>query len=76
MPHVEIKCFPGRTEEQKKECAEKITRAIVETLGCKEGSVSVAIKEINKEDWKTSVWDTKIAPEMDSLYKKPGYTCD
>lgn len=24
MPHVEIKCFPGRTEEQKKLCAEKI----------------------------------------------------
>jgi len=25
MPHVEIKCFPGRTENQKKLCAEKVS---------------------------------------------------
>ncbi|WP_081647893.1 tautomerase family protein [Butyrivibrio sp. VCB2006] len=25
MPHVEIKCFTGRTEEQKKECAERVS---------------------------------------------------
>lgn len=24
MPHVEIKCFSGRTEEQKRRCAEKV----------------------------------------------------
>ena len=34
------------------------------------------IKEIEKENWKTDVWDKQIAPEMDSLYMKPGYTCD
>ena len=76
MPHVEIKCYPGRTEEVKAKCAEAVTKAISETMGCDASSVSVAIKEINKEDWKASVWDTKIAPEMDSLYKKPGYNCD
>ena len=35
MPHVEIKCFSGRTEEQKKECAERVAEVIAETLGCK-----------------------------------------
>ena len=60
MPHVEIKCFPGRTEEQKTRCAES--------------SVSVAIKEIAQDDWKSQVWDTQIAPD-NNLYKKPGYTC-
>ena len=45
-------------------------------MGCDVSSVSIAIKEINKEDWKASVWDAQITPEMDSLYKKPGYTCD
>lgn len=24
MPHVEIKCFSGRTDEQKRKCAEKV----------------------------------------------------
>ena len=75
MPHVEIKCFPGRTEEQKIRCAEEVTRAIAETMGCNESSVSVDIKEIAKEDWKEKVWDKEIEP-LDALYKKPGYTCD
>lgn len=74
MPHVEIKCFPGRTEEQKTRCAEEVTKAIVETMGCNESSVSVAIKEIAQDDWKSQVWDTQIAPD-NNLYKKPGYTC-
>ncbi len=74
MPHVEIKCFPGRTEEQKTRCAEEVTKAIAETMGCNESSVSVAIKEIAQDDWKSQVWDTQIAPD-NNLYKKPGYTC-
>lgn len=76
MPHVEIKCYPGRTEEQKRRCAEEVTKAISETMGCDASSVSIAIKEIEKEDWKVKVWDTQIAPEKEILYKKPGYTCD
>ena len=75
MPHVEIKCYPGRSEETKARCAEEVARAISETLGCDASSVSVAIKEIEKEDWKEKVWDTQIDPERFSLYKKPGYTC-
>ncbi|MCR4647768.1 MAG: tautomerase PptA [Lachnospiraceae bacterium] len=75
MPHVEIKCYPGRTDEQKNKCAEEITRAITETLGCDASSVSVAIKEIEKEDWKDKVWDAQIVADDEFLYKKPGYTC-
>jgi 4-oxalocrotonate tautomerase len=76
MPHVEIKCFPGRSEEQKTKCAEAVTKAISETMSCDASSVSIAIKEIEKDSWKAQVWDTQITPEMDALYKKPGYTCD
>jgi 4-oxalocrotonate tautomerase len=76
MPHVEIKCYPGRSEETKVKCAEAVAKAISETMGCDASSVSIAIKEIEKEDWKAKVWDTQIAPEMNRLYKKPGYTCD
>ena len=75
MQHVVIKCFPGRSEDQKIRCAEEVTKAISETMGCDASSVSVDIKEIAKEDWKEKVWDKEIEP-LDALYKKPGYTCD
>jgi len=76
MPHVEIKCFSGRTDEQKTECAEKIAEVIANTLGCKTSSVSVSIKDVDEEKWKEEVWDREIVPNKDFLYKKPGYSCD
>ena len=76
MPHVEIKCFPGRTEAQKNECAAKIAEDIAKTLGCGLASVSVAIKEIAQDDWKKDVWDAQIVADEEYLYKKPGYTCE
>lgn len=75
MPHIEIKCYPGRTEEVKALCAKRTAEVIAETMGCDLSAVSVAIVEIPKEDWKEKVWDVSIAPEMEALYQKPGYTC-
>ena len=76
MPHIEIQCFAGRTEEQKKQCADRIADIVAETLGCKTSSVSVAITDIPEDEWKEKVWDKCIAPVMNNLYKKPGYTCE
>ena len=76
MPHVEIKCYPGRTEERKQLCTEKIVQSLTEALGCPASSITVAITEIPQEDWKKTVWDVSIAPAVDSLYKKPEYTCE
>ena len=76
MPHVEINCYPVRTEEVKQKCAEKIAEDIAATLGCKLSSVSVTIREVPESDWKDRVWDSKIAPAGQELYIKPGYTCD
>lgn len=76
MPHVDIKCFSGRSDAQKTKCAELVTRVIAETLGCKESSVSVAIKDVEEADWKEFVWDAQIVPDEAYLYKKPGYRCD
>ena len=76
MPHIVMKCYPGRTEEQKNLCAEKMAEAIAQTMGCPVSSVSIAIEEIEKEDWKETVWDAEISPNMEKLYIKPGYTCE
>ncbi|MBQ9869742.1 MAG: tautomerase family protein [Ruminococcus sp.] len=73
MPHIEIKCYPGRSEEQKKLCAEKVAQAAAEALGLSTSAISVAIKEIEKENWKKDVWDKQIVPDEKYLYKKPEY---
>ena len=49
---------------------------IAEILGCRLSSVSVAIEEVSEDEWKEKVWDAQILPEMDALYKKPGYVCE
>jgi len=75
MPHIEIKLYPGRTEEQKKACAAQVTAAVAETMGCPTTAVSVAIKEVQKDDWKAQVWDEQIVKDEAFLYKKPEYEC-
>ena len=75
MPHIVIKCFPGRTEEVKQACADKVAADVAEALGVNLSSVSVAIKEVPKEEWK-NVYDNEITAERADLYKEPGYTCD
>ena len=74
MPHAEVKCFAGRTEEQKRLCAERIAEVIAETLGCETSGVSVAIKEVEKGEWKAEVWDKVIVPDREFLYTEPGYS--
>ena len=32
MPHVIVKLWPGKTEEQKKQLAEEITKSVMRTL--------------------------------------------
>ncbi|MBE6014787.1 MAG: 4-oxalocrotonate tautomerase [Lachnospiraceae bacterium] len=70
MPHVVVKCYPGRSEEQKSKCAEEIADVVAKTLGCGISDVSVAIKDIQKENWKAEVVDKEILPDEKFLYKK------
>ena len=75
MPHIDIKSFPrDLTDEQKSALASDITEVIIRHMNSKEGSISIALNEIAPEEWQAQVWDTEIAPHMDQLIKKPGYT--
>ena len=74
MPHVIVKLWPGRTEEQKNELSDKITKAIKDTLGSSDNSISVAIEEVPKMEWKKKVFDPEIIGRSEILYKKPDYT--
>ena len=73
MPHIIVKLYPGRTEEQKIKLSEEIAKDIVAIAKCDEKSVSVAIEEIEKEDWAEKVYKSDILNANGRLYKKPGY---
>jgi len=45
MPHVIVKLWPGKSEEQKQRLAERIAEDVMEVLGYGEESVSVAMTE-------------------------------
>lgn len=73
MPHVIIKMYPGRSDEQKNKLAEAITHSVVNIAGTSEEHVSIDIQEINPEDWAEKVYKSEILPKLDKLQKKPGY---
>ncbi len=73
-PHVIVKLYPGRSEEQKIRLAEQIVKDVVAIIKCGEESVSVAIEEIKPEDWAEKVYRPDILNTPGKLYKKPGYS--
>lgn len=74
MPHVIVKLWPGKTEAQKQQLADEITRSVTSTLGYGPDSVSVAFREVPSADWKAEVYDPDIVRTDDILYKTPGYS--
>ena len=74
MPHVSVKLYPGRSEQQKAQLAEAIVQDVVDIIQCGEGSISVAIEDIDPQDWKEKVYIPEIVEKSDKLYKKPGYS--
>ncbi len=74
MPHVIVKLWPGKSEQQKTRLAEKITKDVMEVLNYGDESVSVAMEEIKPQDWADKVYKTDIVNNPEKLYKKPGYT--
>ncbi len=73
MPHVIVKLYPGRSEQQKTQLAEEIVKDVVAIIKCEEKVVSVAIEEINPEAWAEEVYRPDILDKREKLYKKPGY---
>ena len=74
MPHISVKMYPGRSEQEKSELAEAIVKDVMDIIGAGRGSISVAIEEISPEEWKEKVYDPEIMEKPDRLYIKPGYS--
>jgi len=73
MPHVIVKFYPGRSEEQKKQLASEIVKKLTDIAVCEEKSVSVAFEEVAPEDWAESVYRPDIIDKRENLVVRPGY---
>jgi 4-oxalocrotonate tautomerase len=51
MPHVEVTLVKGRSLEQKRKAAEKLTQVICEELNAKREDTTVAFLEVDKESF-------------------------
>ena len=73
MPHVIVKLYSGKSDQQKTRLAEEISKAVMTTLKYGEESVSVGIEDIEPADWAEKVYKPDILSKPETIYKKPGY---
>ena len=73
MPHVIVKLWPGKSEQQKARLADKIAKDVMDIFNYGEESVSIGFEEIKSQDWKEKVYRPDIRDKWEKLYKKPGY---
>ena len=74
MPHVIVKLWPGKSEQQKRRLANAITKDVATVLNYGDESVSVAVEEVTAAEWNDKVYRPDIVDKAATLYKKPGYT--
>lgn len=74
MPHVIVKLWPGKSENQKQKLADAIAQSVMEILNYGEESVSVAMEEIPSTEWAEKVYRPEVIGKAGQLYKKPGYS--
>jgi 4-oxalocrotonate tautomerase len=73
MPHVIVKLWPGKSEQQKQRLADQIAKDVMNILDYRAESVSIAMEEISATDWAEKVYKPEIIKNSKTLYKKPGY---
>jgi len=73
MPHVIVKMYAGRSEQEKLRLAEEVAKAVRTAIGSADESISVAIEDIAPGEWAEKVYKPDIKGKWDTVYKKPGY---
>ena len=73
MPHIIVKLWPGKSDEQKAQLTEAIVREVTSILNSSDESVSVGFEEVESDDWIEQVFEPDILDKWDSLTKEPGY---
>lgn len=73
MPHVIVKLWPGKTDQQKQALSDAISQAVMTHLGYGDDAVSVGFDEIAPDVWEEQVVRPDILGKWQSLLKQPGY---
>ena len=73
MPHIIVKLWPGKSENQKQQLADAITTNVTTILGYGPESMSVGFEEVSSQDWRDQVYQPDILDKQSTLLKKPGY---
>jgi 4-oxalocrotonate tautomerase len=73
MPHITVELYTGRDEQTKMKIAHALSKALGEELNMSEKMISVAIKDIPKENWKAEVYDRIVDPNNQEVLIKPRY---
>ena len=73
MPHITVKMWPGKTEEQKKQLTELLVNDIMQVTGAPLDGVSVIIEDVEPDAWQAEVCEKELAPKKNLMYKAPGY---
>ena len=73
MPHIIVKLWPGKSEDQKARLTKAIVRDLSSVLQVRDESISVAFEEIEPDDWTDKVFKPDILDKWDMLTKEPGY---
>ena len=74
MPHVIVKLWPGKSEQQKRRLTEAIVKDVMNVLNYGDEFVSVGFEEVSATKWAEKVYKPDIVETSAKLYKKPGYT--
>jgi 4-oxalocrotonate tautomerase len=73
VPHVIVKLWPGKSDDQKSRLAGTITKGVTDILGYGDDAVSVAFQEVAPGDWTEHVYNPDILGRWNDLAKQPGY---
>ena len=73
MPHIVVKMYKGRTDEQKQTLTAELKDALIRSIGCGEDHISLDIVEYAPENWSEEVYEPEIKANWDRLYIKPKY---
>ncbi len=73
MPHVIVKLWPGKSDEQKRRLSDAIVDSVTGILNYGAESVSVGFEEVTPDQWTERVYTPDIARRWKTLTKTPGY---
>ena len=72
VPHVIVKLWPGKSDDQKSRLADAITQKVTGILGYDDEAVSIAFDEVAPNDWSECIHRSDILGRWSDLAKRPG----